>query len=68
MPNLLAALPDATRQTAWPMLGQHTGRTDVQPLEQGEQHARKLAERLSAGLHYADDNKQLTLEASQLAK
>jgi broad specificity phosphatase PhoE len=35
-------------QTAWSLSGQHTGRTDIPLTEQGEQDARKLAERLSA--------------------
>ncbi|WP_029084224.1 histidine phosphatase family protein [Bradyrhizobium sp. th.b2] len=35
-------------QTAWSLSGQHTGRTDIPLTEQGEQVARKLAERLSA--------------------
>jgi probable phosphoglycerate mutase len=35
-------------ETAWSLSGQHTGRTDVPLIEQGEQDARKLAERLRA--------------------
>ena len=31
-------------ETAWSLSGQHTGRTDIQLNEQGEQDARKLAE------------------------
>jgi len=69
LPRLLSQLyPMRHGKTACPMLGQHTGRADVQPLEQGEQDARKVAERLRAGLHHADENKQLNLEASELAK
>jgi len=33
-------------ETAWSLSGQHTGRTDIPLTEQGEQDARKLAERL----------------------
>jgi len=33
-------------ETAWSLSGQHTGRTDIPLIEQGEQDARKLAERL----------------------
>ncbi len=33
-------------ETAWSLSGQHTGRTDIALIEQGEQDARKLAERL----------------------
>jgi hypothetical protein len=69
-------------ETAWSLSGQHTGRTDIPLIEQGERDARKLAERLRAGLHCADKNKQLNRpcpkivfaydvlnpEASQLAK
>ncbi len=32
-------------ETAWSLSGQHTGRTDIPTIEQGEQDARKLAER-----------------------
>lgn len=35
-------------ETAWSLSGQHTGRTDIPLIEQGEQDARKLAERLRA--------------------
>ena len=35
-------------ETAWSLSGQHTGRTDIPLTEQGEQDARKLAERLHA--------------------
>ena len=35
-------------ETAWSLSGQHTGRTDIPLTEQGEQDARKLAERLTA--------------------
>jgi len=35
-------------ETAWSLSGQHTGRTDIPLTEQGEQDARKLAERLRA--------------------
>lgn len=35
-------------KTAWSLSGQHTGRTDIPLTEQGEQDARKLAERLRA--------------------
>jgi broad specificity phosphatase PhoE len=35
-------------ETAWSLSGQHTGRTDIPLTEQGEQDARKLAERLGA--------------------
>jgi broad specificity phosphatase PhoE len=55
-------------ETAWSLSGQHAGRTDILLIEPGEQDARKLVERLSASLHYGDENKQLNLEASQLAK
>lgn len=69
MPSLLSQ-PFLMRNgnTDRPMLGQHTGRTDVQLIEQGGKDTRKLAERLSAGLRHADGNKQLNLEASQPAK
>jgi broad specificity phosphatase PhoE len=33
-------------ETAWSLSGQHTGRTDIPLTEQGEQDARKLAQRL----------------------
>jgi broad specificity phosphatase PhoE len=33
-------------ETTWSLSGQHTGRTDIPLIEQGEQDARKLAERL----------------------
>jgi broad specificity phosphatase PhoE len=33
-------------ETAWSLSGQHTGQTDIPLTEQGEQDARKLAERL----------------------
>ena len=35
-------------ETAWSLSGKHTGRTDIPLTEQGEQDARKLAERLRA--------------------
>ena len=35
-------------ETAWSFSGQHTGRTDIPLTEQGEQDARKLAQRLRA--------------------
>jgi len=35
-------------ETAWSLSGQHTGRSDIPLTEQGEQDARKLAERLGA--------------------
>ena len=35
-------------ETAWSLSGQHTGRTDIPLIEQGEQDARKLAKRLHA--------------------
>jgi broad specificity phosphatase PhoE len=35
-------------ETAWSLSGQHTGRTDIPLTKQGEQDARKLAERLHA--------------------
>ncbi len=35
-------------QTAWSLTGQHTGRTDIPLTEQGEEDARKLADRLRA--------------------
>ena len=35
-------------ETAWSLSGQHTGRTDIPLTEQGEQDARKLAERFRA--------------------
>jgi len=35
-------------ETAWSRSGQHTGRTDIPLIQQGEQDARKLAERLHA--------------------
>jgi len=35
-------------ETAWSLSGKHTGRTDIPLTEQGEEDARKLAERLRA--------------------
>lgn len=35
-------------QTAWSLTGRHTGRTDIPLTEQGEEDARKLADRLRA--------------------
>ena len=49
MPSLLAHLYLMRHgETAWSLSGQHTGRTDIPLTEQGEQDARKLAERLRA--------------------
>ena len=49
MPNLLSHLFLMRHgETAWSLSGQHTGRTDIPLIEQGEQDARKLAERLRA--------------------
>src|SRR5579872_877549 len=36
-------------ETAWSLSGQHTSRTDIPLIEQGEQEARKLRERLRTG-------------------
>ena len=48
-PSLLARLFLMRHgETAWSLSGQHTGRTDIPLIEQGEQDARKLAERLRA--------------------
>jgi broad specificity phosphatase PhoE len=47
MPSVLARLYLIRHgETAWSLAGQHTGRTDIPLTEQGEQGARKLAERL----------------------
>ena len=47
VPNLLSYLYLMRHgETAWSLSGQHTGRTDIPLIEQGEQDARKLAERL----------------------
>jgi hypothetical protein len=35
-------------ETAWSLTGQHTGRTDIPLIEQGERDARELAERFRA--------------------
>jgi broad specificity phosphatase PhoE len=49
MPSLLSRLYLMRHgETAWSLSGQHTGRTDIPLTEQGEQDARKLAERLRA--------------------
>ena len=49
MPNMLSNLYLMRHgETAWSLSGQHTGRTDIPLTEQGEQDARKLAERLRA--------------------
>jgi broad specificity phosphatase PhoE len=49
MPSLLSRLYLMRHgETAWSLSGQHTGRTDIPLTEQGEQDARKLADRLSA--------------------
>ena len=49
MPSLLSQLYLMRHgETAWSLSGQHTGRTDIPLTEQGEQDARKLAERLRA--------------------
>ena len=49
MPSLLSRLYLMRHgEAAWSLSGQHTGRTDVPLTEQGEQDARKLAERLGA--------------------
>jgi len=49
MPSLLSHLYLMRHgETAWSLSGQHTGRTDIPLTEQGEQDARKLAERLRA--------------------
>jgi probable phosphoglycerate mutase len=49
MPDVLARLYFIRHgETAWSLSGQHTGRTDIALTEQGEQDARKLAERLGA--------------------
>jgi probable phosphoglycerate mutase len=41
-------LPDSTRRTAWSLSGQHTGRTDIPLIEQGERDARALGQSLRA--------------------
>jgi broad specificity phosphatase PhoE len=47
VPNLLSQLYLMRHgETAWSLSGQHTGRTDIPLIEQGEQDARKLADRL----------------------
>jgi probable phosphoglycerate mutase len=47
MPSLLSHLYLMRHgETAWSLSGQHTGRTDIPLTEQGEQDARKLADRL----------------------
>ena len=47
MPSLLSRLYLMRHgETAWSLSGQHTGRTDIPLIEQGEQDARKLADRL----------------------
>jgi broad specificity phosphatase PhoE len=47
MPSLLPRLYLMRHgETAWSLSGQHTGRTDIPLTEQGEQDARKLADRL----------------------
>jgi broad specificity phosphatase PhoE len=47
MPSVLSRLYLIRHgETAWSLSGQHTGRTDIPLTEQGEQDARKLAERL----------------------
>jgi broad specificity phosphatase PhoE len=47
MPGVLSRLYLVRHgETAWSLSGQHTGRTDIPLTEQGEQDARKLAERL----------------------
>jgi probable phosphoglycerate mutase len=47
MPSLLSHLYLMRHgETAWSLSGQHTGLTDIPLTEQGEQDARKLAERL----------------------
>jgi broad specificity phosphatase PhoE len=49
MPSMLSNLYLMRHgETAWSLSGQHTGRTDIPLTEQGEQDARKLAERLHA--------------------
>ena len=49
MPSMLSRLYLIRHgKTAWSLSGQHTGRTDIPLTEQGEQDARKLAERLRA--------------------
>ena len=49
MPSLLSYLYLMRHgETAWSLSGQHTGRTDIPLTEQGEQDARKLAERVRA--------------------
>ncbi len=49
IPNLLSRLYLIRHgETAWSLSGQHTGRTDIPLIEQGEQDARKLADRLRA--------------------
>ena len=49
MPSMLSRLVLIRHgETAWSLSGQHTGRTDIPLTEQGEQDARKLAERLRA--------------------
>ena len=49
MPSLLSRLYLIRHgETAWSLSGQHTGLTDIPLTEQGEQDARKLAERLGA--------------------
>jgi probable phosphoglycerate mutase len=49
IPNMLSHLYLVRHgETAWSLSGQHTGRTDIPLTEQGEQDARKLADRLHA--------------------
>jgi broad specificity phosphatase PhoE len=39
--------------TAWTVSGQHTGRTDLPLLPEGEENARRLGERLK-GMHFTN--------------
>jgi broad specificity phosphatase PhoE len=49
MPSLLSQVYLMRHgETAWSLSGQHTGRTDMPLIKQGEHDARKLAERLRA--------------------
>ena len=48
MPSMLSRLYLIRHgETAWSLSGKHTGRTDIPLTEQGEQDARKLAERFA---------------------
>lgn len=67
LPSLLSRLYQMRHgEFAWSLSGQHTGRTGILLSEQGERP--QGGKRLCAGPHHADENKQLNLEASKLAK